>query len=60
MIIKLIFQINKMINKNRNKQFKNINIKMKIKYSKVNNLFIHKLKTTLKKWEEVGILLKIK
>ena len=60
MIIKLIFQINKMINKNRNKQFKNINIKMKIKYSKVNNLFIHKLRIILKKWEEVGILHKIK
>ena len=33
---------------------------MKIKCLNVNNLFIHKLKTTLRKWEEAGILPKIK
>lgn len=61
MIIKLIFPINKMINKTiRIKKYKNIKILMKIICLKANNLFIHKLRTILKKWEVADILHKIK
>jgi hypothetical protein len=59
-LVKSTFQINKMIKISKIKQSRDLKIKMKIKCLKVNNLYIHKLKTTLKKWVEAGILLKIK